>query len=200
MPELISVASRSPLAVRIRAPIENTDKPGLEPERFPIIINGASHPGARNGVMVTHGVDAAIFHAWLEEQSRAETPLSELIFEVPADYESDSAMSFGFEPGLARLAANAENAEAAAQGSTVTHAAPVSASEMAATSDTPPDDTPRGDPDIVPQARSQTPATAMVDPAVDASKGTSPAGGKAAPADKTADKAADKAADKSDKA
>jgi hypothetical protein len=46
----------------------------------------------------------------------------------------------------------------------VTHEGPVTATEMRPTSDTPNDDTPRGDPDIIPVAHSETPATSEVAP------------------------------------
>jgi hypothetical protein len=157
--KLISVASRAHTAVTVTAPPENPDKPGLSPADRSITLLGASHPMAKNGEMVNHNIDAKIFRAWHEEQKVANTPLAGLVYEVAPDYQgNDDPGSFGFQPALEVMSGDA----AAGDGSTVTHAAPVTAPEMAATSDTPGEDTPRSEPDVLAVKRSQKSASGMI--------------------------------------
>ena len=165
MTDTVTVASRAPMAIQIQEPLpdEFREKPGLAPILRTATLNGANHPSARGGAGFTHGVSAEVFKLWHEGQVKAKSALAELVSIVePDEADKPDAAEYGFEPGLKRLADNAENAEAAQQGSTVTHEAPVASAEMAAHSDTPNADTPRGDPDVVQVAREETPATAEV--------------------------------------
>ena len=104
---------------------------------------------------VTRGVDAGLFRAW--HDANKDTPLGALVSEASDDDLTPTAVENGFEPGLERM--KAAVADDAAKGSTVTHEGPVTSEEMAATSDTPNDDSPRGDPDARPVVHTQEPAT-----------------------------------------
>jgi hypothetical protein len=157
--KLISVASRAHTSVMVTDPPENPEKPGLIPADRSLILHGSSHLMARNGEMVNHGVDAKIFRRWHNEQKAANTPLAALVYEVSPDHQDKpESVSYGFEPALEVMSGDA----AAGDGSTVTHAPPVTAPEMAATSDTPAEDTPRSEPDVLAVKRSQKPASAMI--------------------------------------
>lgn len=156
---LISVASRAHTSVVITAPPENPEKPGLAPAGRSIVLHGESHPDAKNGEMVNRNVHAQIFRDWHEAEKAANTPLAGLIYEVPEDYQgNDDIGSFGWQPALDVIAGDA----ASGDGSTTTHQPPVTASEMAATSDTPQEDTPRSDVDVIPTRRSQKSTSATI--------------------------------------
>jgi hypothetical protein len=157
--KLISVASRAHTAVTVVEPPEDPERPGLMPAGRSLILHGASHPMAKNGEMVNRGLDAKIFRRWHEEQKTANTPLAGLVYEVADDYEgSDDVGSFGFQPALEVMSGDG----AAGDGSTITHEAPVTAPEMAATSDTPAEDTPRSEPDVIPTRRGQKSASTTI--------------------------------------
>lgn len=155
--KLISVASRAHTAVHVVEPPEDPEKPGLMPIGRSLVLHGASHPEAHGGEMVNHGVDAKIFRRWHEHQKASNTPLAGLMYEVADDYQgSDDPGAFGFEPALGAMSGEDTG------GSIVTHAPPVEAPEMAATSDTPDDGSPRSEPDVIPTRRSQKSASATV--------------------------------------
>ena len=166
MTDTVTVASRAPMAIQIQEPMpeEYREKPGEAPLLRGATINGANHSSARGGVGFTHGVSAEVFKLWHEAQIKGRSALAHLVSIVePEEADKPVAAEYGFEPGLTRLSENAENTRAAEQGSTVAHEAPVKSSELAAHSDTPNDDSPRGDADVVQVAREETPATAEVD-------------------------------------
>jgi hypothetical protein len=186
MADTVTVGSRAPFAFRITEPALNPDKPG-ETELKSTIINGANHPQAMSGVGVTRNVDAGLFHSWSDAQKASNSVLYSHVFEMSDDdvKKLDEPLEYGFEPGLKRLA-ESEDAALAAKGSTITHAGVVTSAEMAATSDTPNDDTPRGDPDPTGMATpTQTPATKLVaasnKDATALQGGTSPTGAPVAP-------------------
>jgi hypothetical protein len=77
---------------------------------------------------------------------------------LPEEFKGKIEKADGVEPALEVMSGDA----AAGDGSTVTHAPPVTAPEMAATSDTPAEDTPRSEPDVLAVKRSQKPASAMI--------------------------------------
>jgi hypothetical protein len=157
--KLISVASRAHTSFIINEPPENPDKPGLMPPGRSVVLHGASHPMAQNGEMVNQNVDAKIFRRWYDEQKAANTPLAGMVYEVAGDYKgNDDPGSFGFQPALDVMSGQA----AAGDGSLVTHAPPVEGPEMAATSDTPAEDTPRSEPDVFAVKRSQKSASATI--------------------------------------
>jgi hypothetical protein len=156
---LISVASRAHTSFVINEPPENPDKPGLSPAGRSIVLHGASHPEATNGEMVNRGVHARTFRAWHEAEKAANTPLAGLVYEVPDDYQGNAGPgSFGWQPALDVVSGDA----AAGDGSTTTHQPPVSGPEMAATSDTPQEDTPRSEVDVNPTRRSQRSTSATI--------------------------------------
>ncbi len=145
--DTVTVASRAHTAIRIQEPMpeEFRDRPGEAPVPKTAVINGANHADAKGGVGFTHNVNAALFKAWMQAREKAGDVLHHMLEVVsPEQAEKDDAVEFGFQPGLDRVAKDTEGD--AAKGSTVTHEAPVSAKEMAATSDTPPDDSPRSEP------------------------------------------------------
>jgi hypothetical protein len=163
MTDTVTVASRAHMAIHIREPLpkEYKDRPGDAPLLRSAVINGSNHENARAGVGITQNVDAETFRLWHEQQVALNSALADLVSIVSADdAEKDDPTEYGFEPGL-RRAAEGENASAAADGSTVTHGGPVSAGDMAATSDTPNDDSPRSSPDGNNEAHSQVPGTAI---------------------------------------
>ena len=155
-PKTISVASRAHTSLHIVEPPENLDRPGLMP--FGLILHGASHPEATGGEMVTHNVDAKVFRRWHEHQKSINSQLAHLVREVQPDHEPVGAV-FGFEPGMAALAASKDGKPSE---STVTHPAPLESWELAATSDTPAEDTPRSEPDAYPTKRSQKSASQTI--------------------------------------
>ena len=108
--------------------------------------------------MVTHNVDAGIFRRWYEHQQTYNPSLAGLVREVPSDHQAADP-AFGFEPGLAALTAT-EGGQGS--GRTVTQAPPVEAPELAATPDTPAEDTPRSEPDAYPTKRSQKSASQTI--------------------------------------
>jgi hypothetical protein len=158
--KLISVASRVHTGLYITEPPEDPTKPGLMSGDRSLHLHGASHPLAKNGEMVNHGVDAKIFRRWLENEKAANTPLASLLYEVPVDHQDKpESESFGWQPALDVMSGD----EAASQGSLITHEPPVLAEEMAATSDTPQEDTPRSEVDQFPGKRSQRSASAPIE-------------------------------------
>ena len=161
MSDKITVASRAHMAMRITEPMpeEFKDKPGLAPVLRTMTLNGANHEGAMAGAGITRDVDPEMFRLWLEDAKRSGSPLAGLVSEVSEGETGEPKLEYGFEPGLDRMKAQGADM---AKGSTVTHEGLVTSTEMAATSDTPNDDTPRGDPDLVPTAHAQTPATEIV--------------------------------------
>jgi hypothetical protein len=157
-PKTISVASCVHTSLHIVEPPENLDKPALMPVGQSVILHGTSHPEATSGEMVTHNVDAKIFRRWHEHQKSIQSPLAHLVREVPPDHEPVATV-FGFEPGIAALAASEDGKPSE---STVTHPAPLESWELAATSDTPAEDTPRSEPDAYPTKRSQKSASQTI--------------------------------------
>ena len=144
-------------------PKEFLDKPGNAPLLRSALLAGTNHADAKAGVGYTSGVDPELFKLWHEDQVAQHAPLADLVSIVdPKDAEKADPTEYGFELGLKRLAEDSENTSSAEEGSTVTHEGPVTAEEMAAHSDTPNDDSPRGDPDMVQVAHTQTPATSLV--------------------------------------
>lgn len=174
MAETVNVASRVHTAISISRPVTDTDKPGLVQPSPVFVLAGANHPAARNGVGITRGVDAEVFRSWLQAQRDAYSPLADQVMEVPDDMlappppppvmtDTVNPEHFGFEPALQRMTSG-ENANAGADGSTVTHPGPATATEMAATSDTPQDDRPTSQTDIMPMAHEQEAATDITAP------------------------------------
>jgi hypothetical protein len=168
MADTIAVQSTAHGPMRITEPLpeEFRAKPGLAPELKSVVINGANHAEARYGVGVTKDVDAELFHKWLDEAKRAGDPRATMFKEMsPDEADKPVEMSFGYQPALDAMKADAENTAKAAEGSAVKDTAPLSGAAMAAKSDTPNDDTPRGDPTAPGVVPTQTPATAKVAPA-----------------------------------
>ncbi len=166
MTDTVTVASRAPMAIQIQEPLpdEFREKPGEAPLLRSATLNGSNHPGAKGGVGFTHGVEAEVFDLWHKAQVKAKSALAGMFSIVdPKEADKPVPLEYGFEPGLERMSENAENTSAAEEGSTVTHEGPVTSEEMAARSDTPNDDSPRGQPDILQVAHTQEPATALVD-------------------------------------
>ena len=162
MADTINVGSRAHTAIQIQEPLpeEFREKPGMAPPMRTAVLNGSNHASAFGGIGVTRDIDPEMFHAWLDEQKRINSPLAGMVFEMSdQQMQADDPISYGFEPGLEAM--KAKIGEAAAEGSTITHEGPVTSDEMAAHSDTPNDDTPRGDPDVVPVTHTQEPATAV---------------------------------------
>ncbi len=162
MADTIIVGSRAHTAIQIQEPMpeEFREKPGMAPTLRTAVLNGANHSELHSDMGVTRGVDPELFHAWLDEQKRVNSPIAGMVFELTdADLSDGEAVAYGFEPGLEAM--KSEVGDAAAEGSTITHEGPVTSDEMAAHSDTPNDDTPRGDPDVVPVAHTEQPATAV---------------------------------------
>lgn len=137
-PKMIKVASRLPMAVALTEPHPNPAKPGESPALRSVVLAGAGHPGEET----VSTVDAEVFGAWQSANARHEWLKNELVREVPDDYEPGPA-SYGHEPGLETLSKDKGNTKLAQQGTGADEAAPVKASEMAATSETPNDDSPR---------------------------------------------------------
>jgi hypothetical protein len=157
-PKTVSVASRAHTSLHIVEPPEDPNKPALMPVGQSLVLHGASHPEATGGEMVTHNVDAKVFRRWHEHQKSINSQLAHLVREVPPDHEPAGAV-FGFEPGMAALAASEDGKPSE---STVTHPAPLESWELAATSDTPAEDTPRSEPDAYPTKRSQKSASQTI--------------------------------------
>lgn len=157
-PKTISVASRAHTSINIVPPPQNPDKPGLEPIQPALVLHGTNHPAAANGEMVNHNVDADIFRRWHEHHKAINSPIANQVREVPPDHQAAGPV-FGYEAGLAAMTSTEEG-----QGSdsTVTHGAPVEAWELAATSDTPAEDTPRSEPDVIPRVRTQKSASQTI--------------------------------------
>ena len=135
MPDTITVGSRAHAAIMIREPMpaEFKDKPGEAPDLRTVMLNGANHEDAVAGVGVTKGVDASLFHAWLDDQKRSGTKLASMMFEMSDDEAMGMPMQFGHEPCMEALGADGENTAKAAEGSTVKDEAPVKASDLKAT-------------------------------------------------------------------
>lgn len=169
--DTVIVGSRVHTAIQIAEPMQDTDKPGLVPAGPVFVLNGANHPDAINGVGVTHGVHAGLFRRWLDHMEKTNDPRAGQVFEMSPDEAKRpeppvmpsvvNPEHFGFEPALQRMT---DSASQAGDGSTVTHAGPVTSEEMAAHSDTPQDDRPTSQTDIVPAAHEQEPATNVTAP------------------------------------
>ena len=159
MPETVKIASKLPIAIQITEPVPDQfkDKPGLAPQLKSAVINGTNTRGAASEA-VTHDVDADMFKKWSEANPQHADHLRVL----GKDEEVGGAADFGFEPGLKKAS---EDGKSASDGSTVKDAGPVKASDMAATSSVPNDDSPR----------SQTGGFAAVAPAIPAPAAPAPA-------------------------
>lgn len=165
MADTVSVMSLAHTAIRIQEPLpeEFHDKPGLAPVLRSAVIAGSSNADTRTDPGITHGVDAKLFELWHAAEVKAGSLLASLVSMFNPE-EGTPDIAFGHEPGLEAAAADSEATAAAEKGSTITHEGPVSSIEMAATSNTPNDDSPRGDADLVQTARTQKPGTAAATP------------------------------------
>jgi len=140
MAKMIKVASRLPMAVALREPNPNPDKPGETPTLRSVTLASAPHPGGET----ISTVDAELFAAWKDGNPNHDWLSGDLVREVPDDHEADGP-SFGHEPGVEAWSQNADNVKLAEQGTEGEAGLPVTAEDMAATSDTPNDDSPRSD-------------------------------------------------------
>lgn len=173
MPSTITVGSKAHAAIRITEPMPEKykDKPGEAPALRTITLNGANHADAKFGLGVTKGVDADVFHKWLDSEKNANTNLAGLVSEMSEEEAAkDSPVGYGFEPGLKALAADAENTAKASEGSTVKEAGPVTAADMKATTvipatlaAVPADQIPN---DMTKPAKDAPPAPPVVPPAI----------------------------------
>jgi hypothetical protein len=134
----IKVASRLHTAVTLGGQMPNPEKPGEGEPSPSFTLAGAGHPGQET----ISEVDAEAFSAWKKANERHDWLQNGLVREVPDDYEAP-AMSFGHEPALEALSSDKDNSKLAKEGVGEAEPGPVSAEDMAATSDTPNDDSPR---------------------------------------------------------
>ncbi|WCS27242.1 hypothetical protein LOK46_10615 [Methylobacterium sp. NMS14P] len=138
MSDIIRVGSRLHTAIRITEPMENIEKPGEAGPLRSHVIAGAPHDG---GEAVTEGVPADLYRAWLKANPLHPAVQGELLREMGD--EEPSEPSYGFQPGLDAITGDKDEKNLASKGSTVGGDAPVSATDMAATSDAPVDNSPR---------------------------------------------------------
>ena len=114
--ELITVASSAPMAMLIHDVLPNPDpdKPGIRSDDS-IVINGTGHPDAVGGLGITHGVNASWFANWMKAHPHLEGILHPM---TPDEFKAhaEKPVEFGFEPGLAKLADDKDNAELASKG------------------------------------------------------------------------------------
>ena len=77
MSDLITVGSRAKATIRISAP----DAAAKSGEVTYVTLNGAG-----SGVEgVTRGVDAGLFHAWLDSEKERNTALSKMVYEIASE-------------------------------------------------------------------------------------------------------------------
>ncbi len=134
MADKLRIASKSPMPLRME--VVNDDG-----SISSVVINPA---GAEAGFPegVTENVDADLYRRWIDENSDHAFVVAGLLRELAED---EIVTEYGFEAGLAKAAEDEENVKLSEQGSTITDPAPVGAQDMAATSETPNDDSPRSD-------------------------------------------------------
>lgn len=150
--ETTTVASSAPMTIRIHQIDKDADpdKPGLLPARESIDIVGNRHPDAVHGLGITRGVPVRMIDAWLEAMPEHRDVLTKMTDE-DLEKHADAHATFGFEPHLEKAANDAENTKLAEQGTEPTGAggpAPLTATQMAASSSTPNEDTPRSQTDL----------------------------------------------------
>jgi hypothetical protein len=126
-------------------------------------------------------VDADTYNKWVEANPDHDFVVGGIMRIVGED---EPVTTYGFEAGLEAAAADTDNAELAEKGSTITEPGPVSAEDMAATSDTPNNDLPTSAVNTADEAPAQVPVPAAD---ADAPAATEPAAAPAAdaPAEKT---------------
>ncbi|KAA0117875.1 hypothetical protein CIW48_27120 [Methylobacterium sp. P1-11] len=134
----IKIASRLHTAVTLGGQPVNPERPGEGEPSPSFTLAGADHPGQET----ISEIDAEAFGAWKKANDSHPWLRDEMVREVPDDYESP-AMSFGHEPALEALSSDKDNSKLAKEGTGEDQSNPVPAEEMAATSDTPNDDSPR---------------------------------------------------------
>lgn len=137
MAEMVTVASRLPMAVQIQEPVpeEFKEKPGDAPPLSSITLNGANHAQAIGGAGHTE-VDGEVLQKWMEANKNHPWVKGKLISKVEGDIKEPSAL-FGFEPGLKLAEGDSENTKAAEKGSSVKEEGPVSSLDMKTTTDIP---------------------------------------------------------------
>jgi hypothetical protein len=117
MPDTLTVASSAPMALRIHPidPEAEPDKRGLATSEEFAVINGTGHPDAIGGLGITHNVDAGMFANWLKVHPHLESVLRAM---TPDEFKAhaDAPMQSGFEPGLAAMNDDKDNAALAARG------------------------------------------------------------------------------------
>lgn len=135
MSETIKVASRLPMPLRITEPMENPEKPGEAHPLRSAVLAGMAHPEDPQPAVTE--VDADLFRRWLEANPHHPAVQAGALTEIKGDPPEPS---YGFAPALEEAKADADKAS---KGSTLKDRRVPSAKDMAATSDTPPDNSPR---------------------------------------------------------
>ena len=158
---MVTVASSSPIGLRIHSRPKNPDKPGLEPPLKMIHIAGNTAPGSINGLGVTRDVDEATLNDWLEDHPEHKGVLKPMT-DDELDEHADLSRSSGFEPALEQF--KGEGSE----GSTITDEH-VSDHQLAATSDVPNDDSPASQSTLT-QADAMESVSASDEPATEKSR------------------------------
>jgi hypothetical protein len=115
----LTVASNAPMAIQIHSVDPNADpaKPGLLDPQHVTVIHGHRHHSAVNGMGLTHNVDAETFDQWMAAHPEHKDVLIPMTPEE-LDAHLNLAQHYGYEPALAAMANDPEQAKLAAQGST----------------------------------------------------------------------------------
>lgn len=150
--ETTTVASSAPMTIRIHQIDKDADpdRPGLLPPRESIDIVGNRHPDAVHGLGITRNVPVRMIDAWLDAMPEHREVFRKMTGEE-LDRHAGTHETYGFEPHLERAANDADNTKLAEQGTEPTGAGGpdrITATQMAATSDTPNEDTPRSQTDL----------------------------------------------------
>jgi hypothetical protein len=111
----VIVASTAPMAIQISDLPEDDAQPGSLVNPRVVLINGARHEQAINGVGITRDVPADLWEAWIAKHPHYEDFMSLLTDDEVRD-RANMTTQFGVDPGLEAAAADADNVALAAEG------------------------------------------------------------------------------------
>lgn len=141
MAKTVRIGSKVHTPLRITEAPANPDKPGDGPALRSIVLNPAPYVEGE-GYTELEPEDAKIYRAWFKANPAHPAIVAGHLREVDADEDANADQSFGYEPGLEEASKDKDITREAKKGSRVKDKAPVSAEDMAATSDTPNTDRP----------------------------------------------------------
>lgn len=139
----LRVLSRAHMPIVLQEPMPNPEKPGDAPPLRTVTLG--AHPHGHGAVTELTGDEVEVFHKWMKANPNHAFIHNKVFEEVGDDYEMPGAR-FGHELILEDYKKDKGAVKAAREGSAVTEPGPVPPDALTPTTNSPPDDSPGGEP------------------------------------------------------